>query len=61
MVANNPALVRRCDDIRPGYRRIEEGSHVLLFKFDARGMLVVRVPHKRMLPGVHITDEDEKE
>jgi plasmid stabilization system protein ParE len=44
-----------------GYRRFEEGSHVLFFKFDAAGMLVVRVLHKRMIPKLHITAQDEDE
>lgn len=54
-------LARRCDNIRPGYRRIEEGSHVMFFKFDAAGMLVVRVLHERMIPKRHITAQDEDE
>jgi toxin ParE1/3/4 len=61
LVANSPGTARKCDDIRVGYRRMEEGSHVLFFKPDAQGLLVVRVLHERMLPGLHITDNDEDE
>jgi toxin ParE1/3/4 len=61
LVATNPGIARKCDGVRAGYRRIEQGSHVLFFKFDERGALVVRVLHTRMLPGLNITDDDERE
>lgn len=61
LVASNPGLARKCDNIREGYRRMEEGSHVLFFKFDAVGALVVRVLHKSMMPRLQITDQDEDE
>lgn len=61
LVAKTPGIARPCDHIRPGYRRIEEGQHVLLVKFDAEGLLIIRVLHDRMLPGLHVTDDDEDE
>jgi toxin ParE1/3/4 len=39
LVASNPGVARKCDEVRPGYRRIEESSQVLFFKFDALGAL----------------------
>jgi toxin ParE1/3/4 len=45
-----PAWARPCGDIRPGLRRIEEGSHVIFFAMDDEGILIVRVLHKSMLP-----------
>ena len=61
LVARNPGMATTCDDVRPGYRRMPEGSHVLFFKLDERGLLVVRVLHKRMRPELHIEDSDEDE
>ncbi len=60
-VAEMPGLARPCDGIRPGYRRIEEGSHVLLMRQDAQGLLVVRFLHKRQLPVLNLTAADEQE
>lgn len=60
-VAEMPGVARPCDGIRPGYRRIEEGSHVLLLKQDAQGLLVVRFLHKRQLPALNLTADDEHE
>ncbi|MEY4576238.1 MAG: hypothetical protein RL701_941 [Pseudomonadota bacterium] len=61
LVFENPMIARTCDDLRSGYRRLEEGSHVLFFKPDDRGLLVVRVLHERMVPGLHLDEEDEDE
>ena len=55
-VATMAGLARACDGIRAGYRRIEEGSHVLLLKQDAQGILVVRFRHK-----AQVFAEDEQE
>jgi toxin ParE1/3/4 len=60
-VANMPGLARPCDTLRPGYRRIEEGSHVLLMKQDAAGLLVVRILHARQLPTLNLFTDDEQE
>ena len=37
MLADNPALGRPCDDVRPGLRRLEHGKHVLFYRQEARG------------------------
>ena len=51
MLADNPSLGRPCDDIRPGLRRIEHGKHVVFYRLQKPGgLLVVRVLHQRMLP-----------
>jgi toxin ParE1/3/4 len=52
-------LGRRCDHIRPGLWRAEEGSHVIFFRRDADGLLVCRVLHYRMLPEYQTIDDDE--
>jgi toxin ParE1/3/4 len=50
MLADNSALGRACDDVRPGLRRMEQGRHVVFYREDAGGILVSRILHQRMLP-----------
>jgi toxin ParE1/3/4 len=59
MLAGNPSLGRSCGDIRPGLRRMETGQHVVFYRDEAGGILVSRILHRRMLPDVHATDEDD--
>jgi toxin ParE1/3/4 len=50
----NPALGRRCDEIRGGLRRLEHGKHVIFYRQqDNDGILVSRILHQRMLPERH--------
>ena len=46
--AANPLIGRACDEIRPGYRKLAAGSHVLFYRLTAEGIVVVRVLHQRM-------------
>jgi toxin ParE1/3/4 len=42
----------------PRYWRIEQGRHVVFFRRDQRGdVLVVRILHDRMLPKLHLDDD----
>ncbi len=59
MVADNPALGRSCDHIRPGLRRMECGRHVVFFRQNARGILVSRILHQRTLPERQAIDDEE--
>jgi toxin ParE1/3/4 len=60
LIADNPALGRPCDEIRPGLRRIEEGKHVVFYRVDPGGILISRILHQRMLPeNQAIDDEDD--
>lgn len=47
-LAAAPDLGRRCDDIRPGYRRYGFGRHAIFYVEIARGVSIVRVLHGRM-------------
>ena len=61
MVAGNPALGRACNHIRPGLHRAESGKHVIFYRRESAGILVVRILHQRMLPERHaLDDEDDK-
>jgi toxin ParE1/3/4 len=61
MLADNPALGRVCDDIRPGLRRMERGRHVVFYREDAGGILVSRILHQRMLPERRAIDDEDAE
>ncbi|TWB20854.1 toxin ParE1/3/4 [Nitrospirillum amazonense] len=43
-----PDLGRDAGGIRPGYLRIESGSHVVFYRKTANGILIVRVLHAHM-------------
>ena len=57
-LANNPALGRVCDNVRPGLRCMEHGHQVVFYKEEAGGILVSRVLHQRMLPERQSVDEE---
>ena len=57
-LADNPALGRTCDDIRPGLRRMESGRHIVFYRHETGGILVSRILHQRMLPERHVIDDD---
>jgi toxin ParE1/3/4 len=60
LIADNPALGRLCDEIRPGLRRMEQGKHVVFYREDPGGILISRILHQRVLPEKqHIDDEDD--
>jgi len=49
-LSENPLLGRGCDGLRPGLRRFEQGKHVVFYRHQPDGILVVRILHQRMLP-----------
>lgn len=55
-LAQSPGLGRPCDEIRPGYRRMEHEMHVAFYRVDQDGLLISRVLHKRMLPSKHLIE-----
>jgi len=59
LLADNPALGRPCDEIRPGLRRMLEEKHVVFYRDEPGGILVCRILHQRMLPENHEMDEDD--
>ena len=52
-LANDPPLGRRCENIRPGLRRMEHGKHVVFYRRERGDILVSRVLHQRVLPEKH--------
>ena len=59
LIADNPALGRPCDEIRPGLRRMEQGKHVVFYREDPGGILISRILHQRMLPERHSLADDD--
>jgi toxin ParE1/3/4 len=59
ILADNPALGRACDEVRPGLRRMERGRHVVFYRREASGILVSRILHQRMLPETHPLDDKD--
>jgi toxin ParE1/3/4 len=60
-LADNPALGRPCDDVRPGLRRLEHGKHVVFYRQELTGILVSRILHQSMLPDQHDTGDQSEE
>ena len=58
-LADNPALGRTCDNVRPGLRGMEIGRHVVFYREDTRGILVSRILHRRTLPERHVIDDED--
>jgi toxin ParE1/3/4 len=56
-LADNSALGRACDDVRPGLRRLEHGKHVVFYRQELTGILVSRILHQSMLPDKHDTGD----
>ena len=48
-IAENPELGMECDFIANGYRKFPQGSHLIFYKQDDDGIvLIIRVLHKAM-------------
>lgn len=58
-LADNPMSGRPCDYVHHGLRRTEQGSHVVFFRREPKGILVSRIMHERMLPEKHTLDDDD--
>ena len=50
LLASNPHMGRGADEIRKGVRRHEHAGHVIFFREDRQGLLVLAVVHRRMRP-----------
>ena len=59
LIADNPALGRPCDQIRPGLRRMEQGNHVVFYREEPAGILISRILHRRMLPDKQAIDDED--
>ncbi len=60
LLADTPGLGRNCDDILPGLFRQEQGKHVVFFRRTVEGIRVLRFLHERMLPELHLFEDDDE-
>lgn len=56
-LVQTPQMGRACDQIRKGYRRIEQEKHVVIFRAEADGIFICRILHQRMLPEEHLFED----
>ena len=52
----DPELGSSCHEVRPGLRRVKQGKHLVFFRRDPDGIVISRILHERMLPGLHSLD-----
>lgn len=49
LLAENPDIGKTCDDIRAGYRKFPQGSHVIFYQQTGNQQIrVIRILHKSM-------------
>ncbi|REL24214.1 type II toxin-antitoxin system RelE/ParE family toxin [Thalassotalea euphylliae] len=49
LLAENPDVGKSCDEIRLGYRKFPQGSHVIFYKqVDSQHIQIIRILHKSM-------------
>ena len=49
LLAKNPLAGKGCDDIRPGYRKFPQGSHIIFYRDGMDCMVeIVRILHESM-------------
>lgn len=49
LLAEKPDIGKACDDIRSGYRKFPQGSHLIFYKQKTKqGIQIVRILHKSM-------------
>ncbi len=60
-LAESPSQGRACNDLQPGYFRIEHARHVLFFRKSEDGVLIIRILHACMLSERHLEEIEEEE
>jgi toxin ParE1/3/4 len=54
MLCTYPELGTAIDEVRPGYRKFDVGSHMVIYRFDDNALHVTRVLHQAMDLDRHI-------
>jgi len=60
MLADNPSVGRRCEDVRRGLRRMKSEKHVVFYREEAGAILVSRILHQRMFPERYAMDDEHE-
>jgi toxin ParE1/3/4 len=54
-LADTPEIAIKIDNIRNGYRKFPQGSHVIYFRYSSTNVIeIIRVLHKRMDAQAHL-------
>jgi toxin ParE1/3/4 len=49
MLANAPSAGKTCDDIKSGYKKFPQGSHIIFYKVGKKTSIeIIRILHKHM-------------
>ena len=48
LLAKNPDMGRRCDEIKTGYQRFEHERHIIFYRKRKTDILILRILHDRM-------------
>ncbi len=59
LIAATPDIGRPSNRLRKGYRRLEHEKHVIFYRADDDGILIVRILHQRVLPENRSMDDSE--
>lgn len=54
LLAENPMLGQPCNDLQPGYRKFQQGSHLIYYRLTDL-VEVIRILHQGMDPEFHLT------
>ncbi len=54
VIARHPKIGRTSPTIRPGLRRHEHGSHVILYREESDSVLIIAVLHGRSIRGLKL-------
>lgn len=54
MISRHPKIGRTSPTVRPGVRRHEHGSHVILYRENADHVLIIAVLHGRSIRGLKL-------
>jgi toxin ParE1/3/4 len=58
VLADNTTRGRNADDVGPGLKRWNYQSHVVFFRVERQGIVIVRVLHQAMDPARHPMQDD---
>ena len=49
MLADNPLVGKACDEIKTGYKKFPQGSHIIFYKAGSQTSIeIIRILHKHM-------------
>ena len=56
LLAERPSIGKSCDEIREGYRKFPQGSHIIFYKqIDKTSINIIRILHKGMDVDIHFS------